>query len=230
MKSSNLVNLENILENLKSETEREVNEIFKNFNFAFTRKEKLLLTIPGIDIFIIKRAEKRFYNNFKEKDINLIKENLSYLFKTKVNNKSFFTFIATSSFFYLSYISEKDLSVLFLFGSLLLSVIFCATYFFETLSENSGMKESVNKEYLSKKIINKKNKDKLETTIEKDDFEELKNNIDIERFKKLLVANNFNISYKTLQKFISDTKKELEKENEYLKAQEIFLSKESILL
>lgn len=235
MKSNDIIKLENILKNLKFETEREVNEIFENFNFTFTRKEKFLLTIPGLDILVIKKAEKRFYNNFKQKDINLIKENLSYLFKTKVNNNNFFLFLATSSFFCLSYfclsyISEKDLGVLFLFGSFFLSIIFFSNYFFETLSENSGMKENVNKEFLSKKIINKKTKDKLDMILKKEDFEELKNNIDIERFKKLLVDNNFNISYGKLQKFIIDTKKELEKESEYLKAQEIFLSKESILL
>lgn len=227
MKSSDIIKLENILENLKSETEREVSEIFKNFNFAFTRKEKFLLTIPGLDILVIKKAEKRFYNNFKNKDRDYMKSKFSCIFGIEFN---FITaFIIMCLFILLSISCITGLNDLLIFFSIIAILPSSFSYFF-TFGCNKNMLEVSQKDYLTENFTNEKYLENLNDAINKEDFDELKKYIDKEKLKKLLVDNDFNISYKALEIFLDETKNEIEKDEKYLKAEEILLSKETVLL
>lgn len=228
MKSSDIIKLENILENLKSETKREVSEIFKNFNFAFTRKEKFLLTIPGLDILVIKKAEKRFYNNFKNKDRDYMKSKFSYIFGIEPN---FITasFIIMCLFILLSISCITGLNDLLIFFSII-AILPSSFFCFFTFGCNKNMLEVSQKDYLTEKVTNEKYLENLNDAINKEDFDELKKYIDKEKLKKLLVDNDFNISYKALEIFLDETKNEIEKDEKYLKAEEILLSKETVLL
>lgn len=222
MKSSDVIKLENILENLKCETEREVNEIFENFDFAFTRKEKFLLTIPGLDILVIKKAAKRFYSNFKEEDKFFIKEKFSYIFGVEPNAVNTFIFVLLFLLLSTLYITNaKDMIPLITFCSILTACASFLSYFFASYVANKIMLKASEKNFLVKEIVKDKYIENLNKTINKEDFEEIKKYIDKESLKKLLVDNNFNISYKALEVFLQQTKQRIAKNDKYSKAEEI---------
>lgn len=230
MKLSDIIKLENILENLKSEAKIEITKMFEDFNFSFTRKEKFLLMIPGIDIFIIKRVAKRFYNNFKQEDISKIKEEYSYLLGVGNNVAN-----VVSSFVFLSVLTFCVNSI----GNINFEVIMCSlitllgistTYLHVLFSSNKPMKEKLTKDFLYKNILEKEYIKNMNNIIKNKDFDELKKYIDKESLKNLLVENDFNISYKSLKVFIDGERNKIKKNDKYLKAEEILLSKETVLL
>lgn len=228
MKSSDVEKIENIFKNLKCEKQKEVQEIFKDFNFSFSKKEKILLMIPGIDVFIIKKAAKRFYNNFKEKDKSFIKEKLSYIFNLKYNSFSIVFIILM--FLLLSILYMEGVNPVTIFGSTLGILASSLSYFFFSYSVNKDMLEASKKDYLTERMVQDKYFENINNTINKEDFDKLKKYIDKDTLKKLLVDNDFNISYKDLKIFLDETKNKIEKDEKYLKAEEILLSKETVLL
>lgn len=225
MKSSDVEKIESIFKNLKSETEEQVQEMFKDFEIVFTKRERALLMIPGLDIFIIKKAAKRFYSNFKNKDRDYMKSKFSYIFGIEPNFIT--TFIIMCLFILLSISCITGLNGLLIFFSIM-GMLASSLFYFLTFGCNKDMLEASKKDYLTEKVTNEKYLANLNDAINKEDFDKLKKHIDKEKLKKLLVDNDFNISYKALEIFLDETKNKIEKDEKYLKAEEILLSKETV--
>lgn len=227
MKLSDVEKIENIFKNLKSETEEQVQGMFKDFEVIFTKKERALVMIPGLDIFIIKKAAKRFYSNFKNKDVDYMKSNFSYIFSIKPNSITAFGIMCLFIFLSISCMAGlKSLIIL----SLIIGICASSLFYFFTYNINKSMLAASKKDYLTGEVTKEKYLENLNDTINKEDFDELKKYIDKEKLKKLLVDNDFNISYKALEIFLDETKNKIEKDEKYLKAEEILLSKETVLL
>lgn len=172
------------------------NKISKENSFKISFLSKLGLFIPVLDMFVLKRAEKKF---IKYCDSNKIEVSCNDLFHIKIN--VFLLSIASASLFFIPF-SYIFTTVIFVISYILSFALACFTI---------GMFREL-KHKTHQIMLDAHNINTSESILSSSDFTVLTKCLDKQYFSEWMVKNDFKITYGVLDSMIEDLQKKLDME------------------